>query len=653
MNLLKLLFLILVTICSFSDFNAQTISNGDKKRLYREAIFNYENNDLLAALSVFNNLIGHGDADADIYFYCGKCYYELHSYRKATEMFEQTVKINDSYGKEIKLLIAKSYHAISEFAKARSFYQLTLKSVINQKKINTIKRKISECENGVVLKNKTVPANVTPFTNSINTSSVEYALVSSNENSLYFTSTRNAGNKGDVFKAVKVDGNWNINRNATDFINSSGDESSIGFKKSTQQLIIFKNDSYENKKNASGAFITGNNSTDSSLYTLPDIFDVFFRIMSVTLNSAENEMYISANKEWSDDFDIYHTMKTDGNWSTPTKLGDNINSKFDEVSVSLSENDSTLYVASKGHTSIGGFDIFKSHLTDQNGWSRLENVGIPVNTPFDDLFFTCFGDIAFYVSDAASFGDNTDIFEVEFINTVIDTVTPYLNKLRVDLLVDVQKRRIDSAMVVSNYTLPLKRTLDKKVLPMFDSIAIYMNKYSDVNLTIKGFTDAEGSPRFNIWFSEQRATEAKRCLVRRGVDASRVRTIGAGDSQPISMNYRSKSGFEWKSLPFNRRVELSFDGDVDLPIFVEQIDVPHEFRIKPISPNKTNFAIFLGENIDIVKFKNLYPDLILNRLDTDDRLLFYSVHGTDGYTQALSIYKDVSKSYNGCFVYSL
>ena len=74
-------------------------------------------------------------------------------------------------------------------------------------------------------------------------------------------------------------------------------------------------------------------------------------------------------------------------WSEPKNLGPEINTEFDEDAPYLDPDEKTLYFASKGHSSMGDFDIFRSVLEDTT-WSDPANLGFPVNTPADDIYFT-------------------------------------------------------------------------------------------------------------------------------------------------------------------------------------------------------------------------------------------------------------------------
>lgn len=77
----------------------------------------------------------------------------------------------------------------------------------------------------------------------------------------------------------------------------------------------------------------------------------------------------------------------DGNWTKPTNMGENINSEGEEDAPFLQLDGNTLYYATNGPASMGGFDIMRS--TYNNGaWTKGENLGTPINSTGDDIFFT-------------------------------------------------------------------------------------------------------------------------------------------------------------------------------------------------------------------------------------------------------------------------
>lgn len=81
-------------------------------------------------------------------------------------------------------------------------------------------------------------------------------------------------------------------------------------------------------------------------------------------------------------------MLDDGFWSKPQNLGDVINSALDEDYPYLAPDGQTLYFASKGHYSMGGFDIYRSVYNPSAGrWNDPENLGFPISSPYDDFFY--------------------------------------------------------------------------------------------------------------------------------------------------------------------------------------------------------------------------------------------------------------------------
>lgn len=99
--------------------------------------------------------------------------------------------------------------------------------------------------------------------------------------------------------------------------------------------------------------------------------------------------YSSYGESGSTGKDIYVVTKLEnGTWTKPQMLPTTINTNFDEDFPFLHPNGKTLYFASKGHNSMGGYDIFKSNFDDENQtWSKPTNLEFPINSPDDDILF--------------------------------------------------------------------------------------------------------------------------------------------------------------------------------------------------------------------------------------------------------------------------
>src|SRR5690606_39172348 len=108
------------------------------------------------------------------------------------------------------------------------------------------------------------------------------------------------------------------------------------------------------------------------------------------LNASKTVIYYSSYGEnESNGKDIYMLKKLpDNTWTVPMSVGTAINTSQNEEYPFLSEDGKTLYFCSNAHGSMGGMDVFKSHWDSQtNSWSKPINLGAPINSPFDDLFY--------------------------------------------------------------------------------------------------------------------------------------------------------------------------------------------------------------------------------------------------------------------------
>ncbi len=134
--------------------------------------------------------------------------------------------------------------------------------------------------------------------------------------------------------------------------------------------------------------------------------------------------------------DIYMSkLLSNGTWSTPERLSDVINTPFHEESVLIHPDGKTLYFASRGHTGMGGSDLFISRMDAKGNWGTPENLGYPINTMYDEnsLMVTADGEIAFFASDRkGGFGD-LDIYYFEMPEEFRPTKTLYFEGIVYDV----------------------------------------------------------------------------------------------------------------------------------------------------------------------------------------------------------------------------
>ncbi|NVO02088.1 MAG: PD40 domain-containing protein [Bacteroidetes bacterium] len=116
-------------------------------------------------------------------------------------------------------------------------------------------------------------------------------------------------------------------------------------------------------------------------------------------------------------YDIYISeRKSNGEWGQPRNLGQEVNSQYDEDFPYVLPDGVTLYFSSLGHNSMGGYDIFTSTLSENGKWSKPDNIGYPINTPFDDVSFSISvdGKKGYYASGKQGGYGELDIYEINF-----------------------------------------------------------------------------------------------------------------------------------------------------------------------------------------------------------------------------------------------
>ena len=131
-----------------------------------------------------------------------------------------------------------------------------------------------------------------------------------------------------------------------------------------------------------------------SFYSIDDVFEkqnskYNFKPKYAFLRGMRYRIFASYNDNSESGKDLFIQKKDEkGEWGKPVRLCPEINSTSDEDFPFLDEIDGFLYFSSKGHGSIGGYDLFKvKYNLNENTCSELVNLGFPYSSPNDDYFF--------------------------------------------------------------------------------------------------------------------------------------------------------------------------------------------------------------------------------------------------------------------------
>ncbi|MEO6902813.1 MAG: hypothetical protein ABI315_06650 [Bacteroidia bacterium] len=320
----------------------------------------------------------------------------------------------------------QALHLNYKFDEAIANYE-KFKSLLGKKQIDVSKDvdrqiKISEYAKTLVA----APMNVVikNLGSTINTPYPEYSpVISADENTLIFTSRRPGSTGGDktadgqFYEDIYIsyrgkDGLWSEPKSISPNINTVTNDASVGLTADAQTLLIYKDsnggDIYESKLEGDTWSIPkpmGSNINTPSWET------------SACLTPDGNTLYFVSNRKGGiGGRDIWRCVKLpNGKWSLAVNLGKPINTEFDEEAPFIHPNGNLLFFSSNGHNTIGGFDIFFANMIEKNVWEEPLNIGYPINTTDDDIFYVTSpdGKRGYYSSDSRpdGFGEK-DIYQV-------------------------------------------------------------------------------------------------------------------------------------------------------------------------------------------------------------------------------------------------
>ncbi|MGL1886427.1 MAG: OmpA family protein [Reichenbachiella sp.] len=136
---------------------------------------------------------------------------------------------------------------------------------------------------------------------------------------------------------------------------------------------------------------------------------------------SDDESYIIFASDYHSlghNLDLYASNKlSDGTWGEPRAITE-LNTEFDEDAPFMST-DGTLYFSSRGHGSLGGYDVFSSTYDSfRKEWTTPVNLDYPINTVSEDIYYSTYGQIGFLSSTRVGGHGSLDLYRVLLFNTV-------------------------------------------------------------------------------------------------------------------------------------------------------------------------------------------------------------------------------------------
>jgi outer membrane protein OmpA-like peptidoglycan-associated protein len=324
----------------------------------------------------------------------------------AVKYFLRVYRQDPDYKFDIEYKIGRSYQLGLEFDRAIEYYnrykeKLKKKSNYQGKdKVSetAVDRSLFECENGKEYVSSPGNFSIVNIGREINSEFEDYApVLNAKEEEIVFTSRRREDNLNenvaddnkpyeDIYIATKQGGTWTRAANIGVPVNTPYHGSNLALSKDGNTLFIYKDD------NGGDIYFSerGDNNTWSEPQPLPGIINSSYEEKSITISADEKSLYFSSDRPGGfGGLDIYRaTLDSKGTWSNVKNLGPTINTEYDEDGPFIDTTGTNLYFSSRGHKGMGGHDIFRSELNTQNNeWGEPINLGYPINTPDEDIYF--------------------------------------------------------------------------------------------------------------------------------------------------------------------------------------------------------------------------------------------------------------------------
>ena len=391
-----------------------------------EAVLNTENpgDNFNLALFYYLKAQAFNPDNAELNFKLANCYLYTNEKYKAKDHLMKAVKLDPAVDKKLEFFMGLVLLYDSKFDEATKSFKGFEDSRKAEDYIKFIAKHIEECKNGKIFTAKPERVWVDNI-EELNSPQDDYSpSITMDGSQIIFTSRRSNGHTAnefggydsDIYYAELLSGKWSSPK-VISTVSTDKDETSSMLSYNGTKMLMFRKDAenfdvYETMlKGASWAapvFFSRNiNTVANQTFASYDFDDVKIFYLS------DKEGGVSQSGT-----DIYFSGVMDRDkriYGNGMSIGSVINTRFNEGPIYMHPDGETMYFASQGHNSMGGYDIFVSY-KKQGQWLPPVNMGYPINTPYDDFIcaMTANGKFMYMSSNRPGGKGGLDLYKVTF-----------------------------------------------------------------------------------------------------------------------------------------------------------------------------------------------------------------------------------------------
>jgi outer membrane protein OmpA-like peptidoglycan-associated protein len=608
----------------------------DIKEYFLDAEYFFAEEEYLDALYDYMEVYNNGyQENANINYRMGICYLNLPEQKdKSVPYLLEAVKsVSPKYRDnslkqktapvDAYLYLGNAYRVNNMLSKAIEAYQKFKELTGSVEESKFADQQIAACNTAIRFMDNPVRISFTNLGDSVNGASSDYRAVISGDGKTMAYMTELPFY--DAVYVTKYDGlGWTAPVNITPQIQSDGDHyvSSLSFDGT--QLLLTREDAFNSDIYVSN-FRNGSWSKAEPLAG-QDINTKYWESHASISRDGKKLFFTSNRKDGLGEMDIYKSqLLENGAWSQPVNIGGVINTVLNEDTPFITENDSVLYFSSQGHETMGGYDIFRSKMDAAGLYTRPENIGYPLNTTDDDLFYYPWHNARIgYISRIQNGGfGKEDVYAVlpaddlpltELLSSLVKTEEPaeaapvsQPQEVAVTGAVTVPLTPSPAPVITPELqeepseqqpveTLQPQAPATVALVPVyfaFDNFQLteagktqlgkvitLLKDFPDVKVKLLGHADAKGPAEYNLKLSEKRALAVKQYLIDQGIDPLRLTSVGLGEKNFAAVNSNPDGTDNPEGRRLNRRVEYEMISSGVRAIVITTPPVPEALRFK-------------------------------------------------------------------------
>ncbi|MFW5767649.1 MAG: hypothetical protein ACOCXO_04690, partial [Bacteroidota bacterium] len=364
-----------------------------------QARLKYQNNDYQGALRKYQELHEIAPDDIMLNYRTGETHFQLKNYQEAIPYLEKCVDTEEAEKlKKLHYYLGRSHQKCFHFTDAINHFEIYINNLSGRdKKNDPATTYLAHAKNAKELMDKKADVEIKNLGEAINSKYVDAVpSITADESVLIFTSRRpdkaddlrdpNTGNYYDdvYFSKKQEDGSWSEAKPIPGKINTEGYDANTSISPDGEIIYLYKNiegetqsgDIYYSEKQSNGSWgkpkPLNENKPEGFFDKIKNSFNILFKgetainssyfETSASVTADKNSIYFVSEREKNNygNADIWVAHKIGKGWSIPGNLGKNINTVDDEISVFIHPDGNTLFYASNGKHSMGGYDILMS-----------------------------------------------------------------------------------------------------------------------------------------------------------------------------------------------------------------------------------------------------------------------------------------------------